>query len=945
MKITIHICSGFLFCLIAMIAFPTSLYAVPSIATGITTTLTVDVNGNGNISVQPAGPIYTYGEVVTLTATADANHLFVNWAGDLTTTDDWYISLWDYRVPVHVGANGHLRTDKMAEVPIDFAALLTQLGATAAFDPNSVRVVEIDATAQIIDNAVPHQFDDTDGDGKGTLIFLMKGTTTADQGRTYHVYFDVTGKGFSTPSFTDLVTLTDGNKIQGQVSFEIATATANYVYHKDGGGFARIYDIDSRDWIDYRRRTAGSGGTFRGIPNMIYPEGQFHPGNEDSTSVPVTGGPLKETIRTTTDDGKWEATWEFFPAYARMTVLKADHDYWFLYEGTPGGSLEVDSDFITRSDGTETLLSEEWQQDLVGEEWVYVSDPNRDRSLFLINHNEDNKVDSYRPMNDLMTVFGFGRQNGPLQSHLDANALPAQFTIGLIETVDFTPAAAAIRAAYKDLSVQIATPQQQGGHLVTIPSDSPVITLTMTSNRALTANFAARSYTLTTQSDGNGTVIRTPDQESYLYNTEVTLEAEPATGWRFERWHGDETGNTNPLTLTIDADKVVTGTFVRIPYSVTLTVLGAGTVEKTPDQTTYFYDDRVTLTATSELGWNFVGWSGDLVSTQDSAEITIQSNQQITATFARNQYTLAATAEGDGSIDVNPVQEIYLFGDEVTVTATPATGWEFAGWQGDITGTATSLVFTMDSDKSITAQFTQKRYLLATLVTGNGAIEVAPAIDPYVHGTVVRLTAVPEIGWRFAGWQGDASGTTNPFSVTMDGPKTVEATFERLLYTLTVNQVTGGTIAWEPVKQNYFYNDQVTFTATPDDDYLFTGWTGALSGEAISTTLTIQEDALVSANFTTTPYTVMINASSRGTVNVSPQKSVYSPQEEITLMAMPRDGYRFVRWVVTTTEQRFYTENPLMLIVEENTTIAAEYEEVIIVPEDHLLYLPIVVGQ
>ena len=45
----------------------------------------------------------------------------------------------------------------------------------------------------------------------------------------------------------------------------------------------------------------------------------------------------------------------------------------------------------------------------------------------------------------------------------------------------------------------------------------------------------------------------------------------------------------------------------------------------------------------------------------------------------------------------------------------------------------------------------------------------------YTAGTVVQLTAVPNTGYVFSSWSGDASGTSNPVSVTMDGNKSVTA--------------------------------------------------------------------------------------------------------------------------------------------------------------------------
>ncbi|MBK7259733.1 MAG: hypothetical protein IPI01_18425 [Ignavibacteriae bacterium] len=88
----------------------------------------------------------------------------------------------------------------------------------------------------------------------------------------------------------------------------------------------------------------------------------------------------------------------------------------------------VMTDFVTRSNGTQTNLWETWSADLSGEEWVYFGDPGLRRSLFLAHHESDAAMDHYHNFNDSMTVFGFGRSNDPLEAEM--NTGPQHFTLG-----------------------------------------------------------------------------------------------------------------------------------------------------------------------------------------------------------------------------------------------------------------------------------------------------------------------------------------------------------------------------------------------------------------------------------------------------------------------------------------------------------------------------------
>lgn len=86
--------------------------------------------------------------------------------------------------------------------------------------------------------------------------------------------------------------------------------------------------------------------------------------------------------------------------------------------------------------------------------------------------------------------------------------------------------------------------------------------ITMTANKSVTAHFIANQYTLTVTIDGSGSVTKNPNQATYTYGQIVTVTAVPAAGWAFSAWAGDLTGNDNPKTITINANKAVTAQFV-----------------------------------------------------------------------------------------------------------------------------------------------------------------------------------------------------------------------------------------------------------------------------------------------------------------------------------------------------------------------------------------------
>ena len=256
------------------------------------------------------------------------------------------------------------------------------------------------------------------------LSFILDGETLENKVFHYELLSGADGDAAQ-----QLVSVGERADYQGQESFEVTTPAATYVYHKQGAGFASMIDREGHDWLSYRPH-GGSDGKYRGIPNLVYPEGYFHPGGTECTSRLVKQGPVKAEIYSETKDGAWACKWDIFPQFARLTVLKAPKAYWFLYEGTPGGKLDEEKDFCVRSSGERSPASKSWEEPLPEPRWVYFGAGNAARVLYLLHHERGQGTDSYWPMENNMTVFGFGRSN--LESYLTKT--PARFTVGFFET-------------------------------------------------------------------------------------------------------------------------------------------------------------------------------------------------------------------------------------------------------------------------------------------------------------------------------------------------------------------------------------------------------------------------------------------------------------------------------------------------------------------------------
>ena len=214
-------------------------------------------------------------------------------------------------------------------------------------------------------------------------------------------------------------------------------------------------------------------------------------------------------------------------------------------------------------------------------------------------------------------------------------------------------------------------------------------------------------------------------------------------------------------------------------YELTTAVDGQGSVAASPSHDTYGCNASVSLTATADECWHFVHWQGALSGTTNPAALTMSVNKSVTAVFEIDQYTLDVTAEGEGSVALDPTGGTYDCGTTVHLTATAEPGWHFVRWQGDASGTDTGDSVVMSADRQVTAVFEPDvvQYTLTVTTQGEGAVD--PPGGTYDAGTTVTLTATPSSGWHFVRWAGDASGTDAGSSVVMSQDRNVTAVFEQ----------------------------------------------------------------------------------------------------------------------------------------------------------------------
>ncbi len=199
-------------------------------------------------------------------------------------------------------------------------------------------------------------------------------------------------------------------------------------------------------------------------------------------------------------------------------------------------------------------------------------------------------------------------------------------------------------------------------------------------------------------SDENGTIVFIATEGNYDYTV---------SKYGFEEYEN---------TAEIDADKTIEVVLDYIRYDVNLSANpeDGGTISGSGE---YYHGETATINAEPEDFFNFLYWSvnDEIFSEDEEHSFEVYESIDIVAQFEPYIYEITAVAvpEDGGSIDGTGE---YYHGEEVTLTAVPASGYHFVKWSEDgvdIDDADEVLVFDATEDRELTAHFEITTYVLS----------------------------------------------------------------------------------------------------------------------------------------------------------------------------------------------------------------------------------------
>jgi len=405
---------------------------------------------------------------------------------------------------------------------------------------------------------------------------------------------------------------------------------------------------------------------------------------------------------------------------------------------------------------------------------------------------------------------------------------------------------------------------------------------TVTMNNPITedANWKTQYYLTTAENpDEGGDISPAPPGKWYDSGTDADVVATPANGYMFHSWSEDLSGNTNPTQISMGSSHSVVANFVKIV--------------------------QITIN-TDPAGLKF----------------TVDGQEYVTShTFnwgEGTEHNISTQSPQNG-----PNNKTFVF----------------KNWSDG--GSISHKYITPKSPETVTVHFVEKQNAILTMQVNLSAWgKTVPEVGTHNFsiGDVVQISAIPFTGFRFDHWEGSVQDAKNPqTTVTMDGDKVVKAYFRQEYYNLNLSVAPSNGGNTEPAVGTHQYKSwtNVSIHAIPNSGYRFLNWSGDVENpDSSSTNVLMLSDKNIVANFELIPtkkFTLMLNVnpeSAGTTVPAAGQVHNYDAGEQVSLIAIPTNGYVFSNWTGDVADAQ---DSMTTIKMDTNKIVTANFKKVLAV--------------
>ena len=324
------------------------------------------------------------------------------------------------------------------------------------------------------------------------------------------------------------------------------------------------------------------------------------------------------------------------------------------------------------------------------------------------------------------------------------------------------------------------------------------------------AVFKEKTYRVSLERYGEGTLYVTgaDDLDAIKPGTELTVTATPADTYELTELTANGKSILDTKKVVVNEDLIIKAIFSKKTFKVSLTKRGNGTIRAigADDLNAVPYGTELTIEATPDEGSELSALVAGGINIIETKKVTIKRETTIEAVFTTQSFAVTLTKEGEGTLSATGAEDLSAvpYGTELTIEATPATGYELTALTANGRDILSTKRFVVKGDTEVKATFTQKErnYAVTFTQTGEGRVTATGADDlnavPY--GTELTVVATPAAGYELTALTANGRDILATKKLVVKANTTIEATFTKKTFAVTLTSNEHGDITIvEPV--------------------------------------------------------------------------------------------------------------------------------------------------